>query len=88
MNSPHNRKAQAGGPGLPKGKNRIQTGPFFLANFRHRVNEIHINGLLFGRDLLLAGLACLGWPSRRLSLWVDFLQAKAEELREQQGGRV
>ena len=60
-----------------------------LAKFRRPVNEIRMAGLLFGRDLLLAGLACLGWPwSRRLSLWVDWLDARAEELREQQGVRA
>jgi len=61
----------------------------FLAKFRRVVNEIRIGGLLFGRDLLLAGLACLGWPwSRRLSLWVDWLDSRAEELRATSEGRI
>ncbi|MEL7640747.1 MAG: hypothetical protein AAGU21_13980 [Solidesulfovibrio sp.] len=62
---------------------------FWLAFSRRQVNEIRIGGLLFGRDLLLAGLACLGWPwSRRLSLWVDALDQAAEMLRERQGERA
>lgn len=61
----------------------------FLSPLTRRVNKIHVAGLLFGRDLLLAGLAICGWPwSRRLSLWVDWLDARAEELREQQGVRA
>jgi len=53
------------------------------------VNQIHVVGLLFGRDLLLNGLAGLGWPwSRRLSLWIDWLDQRAEELRERQGVRL
>lgn len=61
----------------------------WVAFSRRHVNEIRIAGLLFGRDLLLAGLACLGWPwSRRLSLWVDAIDQAAEELRERQGERA
>lgn len=61
----------------------------FLAKFCRPVNEIRIAGLLFGRDLMLAGLACLGWPwSRRLSLWIDALDHAAEELRERHGVRL
>ncbi len=52
-------------------------------------NRIRITGLLFGRNLLLAGLASLGWPwSRRLSLWIDTLDQAAEMLRERQGERA
>lgn len=52
-------------------------------------NRVWITGLLFGRNLLLAGLASLGWPwSRRLSLWIDALDQAAEMLRERQGERV
>lgn len=75
------------GPGLSRKTELVCK--FFLAKFRLPVNQIRIAGLLFGRDLLLAGLVCLGWPwSRRLSLWVDWLDARAEELREQQGERA
>lgn len=75
------------GPGLSK-KTRI-VGEVILAESRRVVNQIRIAGLLFGRDLLLAGLGCLGWPwSRRLSLWVDWLDQKAETLRERMGGRL
>ncbi|MGE4536184.1 MAG: hypothetical protein AB7D37_03820 [Desulfovibrio sp.] len=60
-----------------------------LSTLRKSVNRIHVVGLLFGRDLLLNGLAGLGWPwSRRLSLWVDWLDQRAEELRERQGARA
>lgn len=76
-----------GGPGFSR--NAVSVCKSFLAKFRRPVNEIRIAGLLFGRDLMLAGLACLGWPwSRRLSLWIDALDHAAEELRERQGVRL
>lgn len=60
-----------------------------VALSRHQVNEPRVSGLLFGRDLLLAGLACLGWPwSRHLSLWVDWLDSRSEALRNRQGVRA
>jgi len=56
---------------------------------RRLVNDFCLGGLLFARDVTLAGLACLGWPwSRRLSLWLDWLEQKAEALRDQQGMRA
>jgi hypothetical protein len=82
------RKTQAGGPGLSKDENHV-VGKFLLPFLAKTVNDIHIAGLLFGRDLLLAGLACLGWPwSRRLSLWLDWLDQEAEALRERMGVRT
>jgi hypothetical protein len=75
------------GPGLSRNAECVCKS--WLAFSRRQVNEIHIGGLLFGRDLLLAGLACLGWPwSRRLSLWVDWLDSRAEALREMLEGRI
>ncbi len=88
MRSPQQTKTPAvAGPGLSRNAESVCKS--LLAKFRRPVNEIRIAGLLFGRDLLLAGLACLGWPwSRRLSLWVDWLDYRAEELREMQEGRI
>ena len=74
------------GPGLSR--KTVNVGKFWVAFSRRQVNEIRIAGLLFGRDLLLDGLAGLGWPwSRRLSLWVDWLDYRAEGLREISEGR-
>lgn len=88
MRSPQQMKTPAvAGPGLSR-ETRIVCA-FLVAFSRRQVNEIRISGLLFGRDVLLAVLACLGWPwSRRLSRWVDWLDMKAEALRERQGGRI
>lgn len=88
MRSTHQTKTPAvAGPGL-SGKTRI-VGEVILAKFRRQVNEIRIAGLLFGRDLLLAGLVICGFPwSRRLSLWVDWIDSRAEELRDVVRGRV
>lgn len=61
----------------------------FLNTLWKSVNQIHVVGLLFGRNLILDGLAGLGWPwSCRLSLWVDALDQAAEMLRERQGERA
>jgi hypothetical protein len=61
----------------------------FFANPRRIVNAVLASGILFGRNLLLNGLAGLGWPwSHRLSLWVDALDQAAEMLRERQGERA
>ncbi|MFU2209532.1 hypothetical protein [Solidesulfovibrio sp. C21] len=71
------------------GEDKKNCGGFLLSSLRRSVNRFHIAGLLFGRDLILAGLACLGWPwSHQLSLWVDWLDYRAEELRERQGARL
>ena len=88
MRSPHNEKAQVfAGPG--PSRNADEWCNPLLAKFRRQVNEIRIGALRFGGDLLLAGLACLGWPwSRRLSLWMDWIDYRAEELRERQGERA
>lgn len=88
MRSPHKAKTPAvAGPGLSKNAERVCKS--LLAKFLRPVNEIRVAGLLFGRDLLLAGLAICGFPwSRRLSLWVDWLDARAEELRDVTEGRV
>lgn len=81
-------KAQTfAGPGLSR-KTEIVCA-FWVAFSRRQVNQVRIAGLLFGRDLLLAGLACLGWPwSRRLSLWVDWLDQRSEELRAISEGKI
>lgn len=87
MRSPQKRETQAGGPGLLKSADEWCKP--LLAKFRRQVNETRIAGLLFGRDLLLAGLTICGFPwSRRLSLWVDWLDYRAEALRERQGVRI
>ncbi len=85
MRSPYQkRETQAGGPGLSRTTKFVCKS--LVAFSRRQVNEIRISGLLFGRDLLLAGLAHLGWPwSRRLSRWVDWLDMKTEILRERRG---
>jgi hypothetical protein len=84
-----NEKRPGASRELRGAESKKSDGPFFVSSLPRRVNKIHVAGLLFGRDLLLAGLAICGWPwSRRLSLWVDWLDARAEELREQQGVRA
>jgi len=82
------RRLPGQGCGVKKG-NAWGVNNLTLAKSRRAVNQIHVSGLLFGRDLLLAGLAICGFPwSRRLSLWVDWLDSRAEELREMSEGRV
>ncbi len=77
-----NEKRPGASRELRGAENEKSVCKIWLAFSRRQVNEIRIGGLLFGRGLLLAGLAYLGWPwSCRLSLWLAMLDTMRETLR-------